>query len=49
VVFSGRTWRLVGQEGSRKLENVATEAGELWGICYEEAAEALANPYRLAG
>lgn len=47
VVFGGRTWKLTGEPGSRKLENVEAESGDLWGAYYEDEAEARSDPYAI--
>lgn len=49
VRFAGRTWVLTGDVGSRRLENVETENGRLWGVYYENELEARqAEPFRPA-
>ncbi|MDY2777063.1 MAG: hypothetical protein SOU51_01605 [Collinsella sp.] len=47
VRFSGRVWHLSGDTGARRLENISSEDGVLWGTYYEDKLEARsAEPYR---
>lgn len=45
VVFDGRKWKLTGPVGERRLENIASDQGELWGTYYEDEAMARIHPF----
>lgn len=45
VAFDGREWKLTGPVGERRLENIASDRGELWGTYYEDEAMARAHPF----